>query len=291
MYLDYYRMHEEPFNVTPNPKFLYLSAQHEAALESLCYGVMYRKGFLVLTGEVGTGKSTLCRALINRLEAEAVDVAFLFNPTLSVRGILKSINEDFGNSIGSSEKEDQLEVLNGFLIDRLNKGKNATLVIDEAQNLTTRALEMIRLLSNLETDQKKLLQIVLVGQPELNAYLKQKRLRQLAQRVSIRCELRPLVYEEAQSYILHRLSLVQKQKNIGFQNPSIQFHNNAFHKLYAYTRGYPRVINILCDRILTEAYACRTRIISKDIVCQAWKDIQGTQDRKSLWTKLFSRRE
>lgn len=273
MYLKFYRFKEEPFNLTPNPRFLFLSRQHEIALASLIYGVEYRKGFMVLTGEVGTGKSTVARAFVQRLDKK-VKTAIILNPFLSVLGILKSINNDFGNTVESETVEGQISGLNEFLLRQVKRKKNAVVLIDEAQNLSVESLEMIRLLSNLETDQEKLLQIVLVGQPELDQTLGSSVLRQLNQRISVRCRLKHLTYEETKDYVQHRLLVAREQ---GLMRATVQFEERAFRKVFHITSGFPRMINILCDRALLEACTLRTRFVTKNIVSRAWDDVSGDQ--------------
>ncbi len=279
MYLEYFNLKEDPFNITPNPRFLYLSKQHEVAIASLIYGIKNRKGFMVLTGEVGTGKSTLCREFINRLKKE-IDLAVVLNPLLSVEDLMKVINRDFGNFVKTKSMEGQLEALNQFLLRKMKHGRNAVLLIDESQNLTTQALEMMRLLSNLETDQQKLLQIVLVGQPELEVKLKSNELRQLNQRISIRCKLVALNLLETKIYVYHRLSVVGGQGFASFKKRSLKFEDSAFSYLYKVTNGYPRMINIVCDRSLLGAYSLRTRVVTKEIIRTAFLDVKGVNEIK-----------
>jgi general secretion pathway protein A len=269
MYLQFFDFKEEPFSVTPNPKFLYLAPQHHSALETLKYGIEARKGFLMLTSEIGTGKTTICRALLERVNSKT-DVAVLLNPLMSVPGLIQAINEDFGNKIKILTLEAQLKGLNDFLLSRLKKGRNAVVLVDEAQNLSIKALEMIRLLSNLETNTEKLLQIILVGQPELESKMASYDLRQLAQRITFKCRLGPLDLNETQGYILHRL-------NIAGGAGKLVFHKRVFKKIFKHTGGYPRLLNMLCDRILLEAYARQVRLIDITVVRAAVKDANQTQ--------------
>jgi general secretion pathway protein A len=273
VYLQYFNLREEPFNITPDPRFLFGTEQHEAALESLLYGISNGKGFGMLTGEIGTGKTTVCRALLNRLDANT-DVSVILNPLLSVGGLIRAINDDFGNPIASERVEYQLAGLNKYLLDRADKRKNALVLIDEAQNLSIEALEMTRLLSNLETDRRKLLQIVLVGQPELETTLQSHQLRQLNQRISVRQRLGALSQRQLRDYIYHRISIAGGGGHLTFE-PS------AIAKIHAHTKGFPRLTNILCDRSLLAAYAKRTRRIDKHTVKEAIKDINGKQ--KAWW--------
>lgn len=279
MYSRFFNLREEPFSMTPDPRFLYLSPQHEAAIESLLYGVRQRKGFMTLTGEVGTGKTTICRELINRLDQD-IEIAVILNPLLSVFGLLRAINTDFGNKVKGKTVEEQVDSLHQFLLAQAKKGHNAVVLIDEAQNLSVEALEMVRLLSNLETDTQKLLQIILVGQPELETTLQSHRLRQLNQRISIRHHLGTLNLNETQSYILHRILCAGGEGQINFEN-------RAIRHLHLYSGGFPRLINILCDRSLLEAYARRIRIISKSVVKDAVRDVK-LKPSEPWWRRLFS---
>lgn len=279
MYSRFFNLREEPFSMTPDPRFLFLSAQHEAAIESLLYGIRQRKGFMTLTGEVGTGKTTICRELINRLDAD-IEIAVILNPLLSVYGLMKAINADFGNKVKNGRTvEEQLDGLHQFLLAQAKKGHNAVVLIDEAQNLSVEALEMIRLLSNLETDTQKLLQIILVGQPELETTLQSHRLRPLNQRISIRHHLGTLNLDETRSYILHRMLCAGGEGQVNFEN-------KALNHLYSYSGGFPRLINILCDRSLLEAYARRIRTISKSVVKDAVRDVK-LRPVEPWWRRLF----
>ena len=280
MYLEYFGLNEEPFSMTPDPRFLFWSEQHEVATRSLLYGVEARKGFLLLTGEIGTGKTTLCRALVNRLSAET-RVSVILNPLLSVSGLLKAINQDFGNRVRKKSADEQLSYLSQFLLERVQDGHNAVVLIDEAQNLSIEALETVRLLSNLETDRQKLLQIILVGQPELEQNLQSYALRQLNQRISVRCHLGALSRSDQKYYIYHRLKIAG---NLG----CFEFKNGSLKLIHKYTRGYPRVTNILCDRVLLAAFARRVRVIDKALVAEGIHDLTGGA-RRSLWGRWACR--
>jgi len=257
VYEKFFYLTENPFNITPDPKFLYLSKKHQEALDLLCFGISERKGFLMLSGEVGTGKTTLCRALLDKLDAN-VKSALILNPLLSDTELIRAINEDFGLRVDSSSLKEQVDALNSFLMVKAGEGGNAVVIIDEAQNLSPKALEMIRLLSNLETEKMKLIQIVLVGQPELREKLKLPELRQLNQRIVVRYHLSPLEFEETKAYIFNRLSIAGGQGGI-------KFTSTALKSIHEASCGIPRLINIVCDRILTAAFVSGKRVIDDEI--------------------------
>lgn len=266
MYESFFGFKEKPFNITPDPRFLYLSAQHREALAQLIYGVQERKGFVVLSGGVGTGKTTLVRALLERLD-DNCQVAYLFNPKLSVVSFLKYACQDLGSKIKARSKADYLAKLEDFLIDSFNQGKTTTLIVDEAQNLDPELFEEIRLLTNLETTSQKLLQIFLVGQPELVDLLEQSELRQLKQRISVRYHLLPLSCEETTEYIHTRMSIA------GAKNLDC-FTEGAIREIYEYSRGIPRLINNICDNSLLIGYATETSIIDGKIVRESVADLK-----------------
>lgn len=257
VYEKFFYLKENPFNITPDPKFLYLSKQHQEVLDLLFFGISERKGFLMLSGEVGMGKTTLCRALLDKLNA-SVKSALILNPLLSDAELIKAINEDFGLRVDSSSLKEQVDALNSFLMAKAGEGGNAVVIIDEAQNLNPKTLEMIRLLSNLETEKTKLIQIVLVGQPELREKLKLPELRQLNQRIVVRCHLSPLDFEETRAYIFNRLSIAGGQG-------SIKFTSTALKSIYEASCGIPRLINIVCDRVLTAAFVSGKRVIDDEL--------------------------
>lgn len=274
MYLDFFSFTEQPFNVTPDTRFLYLSPQHEEAIGTLLYGIRERRGFVVLTGEVGTGKTTSIRALMNRIHEqnekgeEEVETALIINPLLSVVEIIQAINKDFGcEKVARESVQSELEVLNNFLLENDRRGRNAAVIIDEAQDLSSESLEMLRLLSNLETESHKLIQLILVGQPELEKKLALSELRQLRQRIQLRYELKPLDQQETQEYIVYRIQKVAPKSCIAFR-PS------ALKKIYEYSSGIPRMINNLCDLTLMAAYTQETHIITKKIVELAFADME-----------------
>lgn len=274
MYLEYFGLQEEPFSMTPDPRFIYWSEQHENAAQSLLYAINHRKGFSVLTGEIGTGKTTLCREVLHRLRDE-VEVSVILNPLLSVSGLLKTINRDFGIAVHTNHVEDQIHALNTFLVSRNEAWRNAIVLIDESQNLSNEALEMVRLLSNLETDNQKLLQIVLVGQPELDELLSQYCLRQLKQRITVRQHLGNLTQDELRGYIAHRLFIAGNKG-------ALRFDDGAIRAVYHYSKGYPRLTNALCDRALLAAYATHSRVVTKRLVAEAIGDLRGPKKR-SWW--------
>ncbi len=261
MYLNFYGLNEKPFNSTPDPRFLYLSPGHREALAQLQYGTQERKGFMVLTGKVGTGKTTVLQALRRRLEGDTA-VSYVFHSTLPFAGILEYVLEDLGITKPEESQARRLIALNNFLIERERAGQNTVLIIDEAQNLDAATLEQIRLLSNFETATSKLLQILLVGQPELKAKLDLPELRQLKQRVGLRCQIPPLTPQETHQYIRNRLRVA------GARDMAL-FDEAAVDRIREYSGGIPRVINILGDHCLLFGYADRKRRIDGQAVNQA----------------------
>jgi general secretion pathway protein A len=279
MYEAFYGLREKPFNLTPDPKFLYLSEKHKEAFAHLLFGIKNRSGFVMVTGEIGTGKTTICRTLLNELD-ENTEVAFIFNPYLSPEELLRKINEDFGIDSKAETVRELIDELNAYLLDRNTKGKNCVLVIDEAQNLTPGVLEQIRLLSNLETETTKLLQIVLIGQPELMQHLSLDELRQLNQRITARYHLHPLERQETLQYIAYRLRVAGGRRRINFTPGAVKV-------IYKHSGGTPRVINAICDRALLIGYTKETREITAAIAKQAWIEIRGEKVRKKKEAKPF----
>ena len=275
MYVAFYGLKEKPFNPTPDPKYLYLTPGHREALAQLLYGLQERKGFILLTGEVGTGKTTLLRALLQRLDGSTA-VAFVFNSALPFDGILEYMLEDFGISNSGGSRAQRFFALNNFLIERRRAGQNAVLILDEAQNLDPPTLEQVRLLSNFETPTEKLLQILLVGQPELEERLRLPELRQLKQRIGLRCRIPPLKPEEIPNYIRTRLRIAGARDLTLFTDPAVA-------RITQYARGVPRVINMLSDHCLLFAYADRKRRIDRDLVDQAIEYLEeGPRPRRSV---------
>lgn len=266
MYEAFFGFSERPFTLTPNTKYLYLSEHHEGVLRTLLYGIENHYGFMMLTGEVGSGKTTTVRALLNLL-ADSVETSVILNPLVSTLDLLKSINHDFDNECGSDfSAQKQIEVLNSYLL-KLNKDqKTAVVIIDEAQNLSFEALEMARMLSNLETESQKLINIILVGQPELETRLATHELKQLAQRIQINLKLAPLNLEQTSDYIVHHL--VKSGDRV-----AASFEPNAIQTIYKSTKGIPRLINSLCDLGLLAAFSQNTHIIDKKIIDRALKEV------------------
>ncbi len=278
MYEAYYGLREKPFNLTPDPKYLYLSEKHKEAFAHLLFGIKNRSGFVMVTGEIGTGKTTICRTLLGQLD-ENTEVAFIFNPYLSPEELLRKINEDFGIATSATSARGLIDELNDYLLDRNARGKNCVLVIDEAQNLTPAVLEQIRLLSNLETETQKLLQIVLIGQPELMQVLSLHELRQLNQRITARYHLQPLSRDETKQYISYRMRVAGARRRI-------YFTAQALKSIFKISGGTPRVINALCDRSLLIGYTKEMRDISPKIVKHAWKEVRGEQPKRKVWPQI-----
>ena len=261
MYLTFYGLAEKPFNATPDPRFLYMTPGHREALAQLLYGVQERKGFIVLVGKVGTGKTTLLHALWQRLKEQSA-MSFVVNSTLPFDGLLEYVLADLGITSAGESRAQRLIALNHFLIKRERDGQNTVLIIDEAQNLDVATLEQIRLLSNFETPTSKLLQILLVGQPELKTRLDLPELRQLKQRVGLRCHIPPLTLEETRAYIRTRLRIAGA-RDLGL------FTDSAVDRISAYAGGIPRLINTVCDHCLLFGYTDQQRRIDRQIVNQA----------------------
>jgi general secretion pathway protein A len=260
--LAFFGLGEPPFNPTPDPRFLHLTPAHQEALAQLLYGVQQRKGFILLTGEVGTGKTTLLQALLERL-GDATAVAFVTNSALDFDGILEYALEDLGIAKpGVVSPAQRLIALQRFLIERQRAGQNAILILDEAQGLDPRTLEQVRLLSNFETTSEKILQILLVGQPELRAKLDLPELRQLKQRIGLRCHIPALAAGEVRHYIRTRLRVA------GARDPAL-FSPEAVTRIAQYSGGIPRLVNVVCDHCLLFAYADQARRIGPEIVGEA----------------------
>lgn len=247
MYQSFYGLSEMPFNITPDPKFLYLSPTHMEALQHLKYGVQQKKGFTLLVGEVGCGKTTLCRRFLNELDHEHYDTALILNPRITETEMLRAILTELGETSLGSGLHDLAAQISRILLARIEHGRDIVLIIDEAQNLSFEVLEQIRLLSNLETDKQKLLQIVLMGQPELQKLLAQDRLRQLRQRILVHYQLKPLTFTDTDHYVRHRLTLAGASGRPFFTSAAMKLIHRA-------SKGIPRVINNLCDKALLAAF-------------------------------------
>lgn len=267
-YLQYYNLKEAPFSITPNPRFLYLSAKHRDALNHLLFGIRERKGFVQLTGEVGAGKTTLCRALLEQLPPERYSTALILNPMLQPDQLLAAIATEFGLDVRNKDRFQILQILNFFLLDEMAKGRDVVLIIDEAQNLTNDLLEQVRLISNLETDDRKLLQIVLMGQPELRDRLNDHSLRQIRQRITVRYHLTPLQLDEVKEYIRHRL-------HVSGANGTPYFSAAAVWRVFKYTKGIPRLVNAVCDKCLLAGFVHQQNSIGFTLAGKAIKELEG----------------
>jgi len=272
MYKQFFGLKERPFHLTPNPTFLYLSKSHEEALAHLTYALSQGDGFVEITGEVGTGKTTLCRVFLANLD-DSTHAAYIFNPKLDATQLLKAINDEFAVDSCADNAKDLIDNLNAFLLQSKSEGKKAILLIDEAQNLTPSVLEQLRLLSNLETTTDKLLQIILVGQPELGVMLDSYELRQLGQRITLSCYLAPLNFTETKEYINHRLHIAASKQTVKFDRVSSKL-------IYKYSQGIPRRINIVCDRVLLTAFGLDSRKITGKITRMALRELSARSTLK-----------
>lgn len=268
MYLPFYGFSETPFNLTPDSKFLFMSHHHQEALAALLFGVQERKGFIALTGEIGCGKTTLCRALLSELDPEKYKTCIVLNSYLTDLELLKTINEELGIDATSNSKKELLDRLNAFLVEEFQQGNNVILIVDESQNLKPETLEQIRMISNLETETAKLIQIMLVGQPELRRTLGLPELEQLNQRIMVRYHITPLETDEVPEYLRHRLSVAQPQVDV-------QFTKKASQLIHHFSRGVPRRINVIADRCLLVGYIQGTFEITDKIVEQAVDELRG----------------
>ncbi len=267
MYKSFFGLKENPFNVNPDPRYLYLTKQIEEALTGLMYGIQTRKGFITLTGEVGTGKTTLVNRLLDWLRQRRTRTAFLFNSRMNTSHLFDFILSEFDIPCETRTKSQQLMKLNQWLLDRYRAGETAVLIVDEAQNLTYPVLEEIRLLTNLETSTEKLLQIVLSGQPELEDKLRLPQLRQLKQRITLRCKTEPLTKEQTHAYINERL-------RIAGTNGEPIFTPESMDTVHMYSLGIPRVVNLLCEHSLINTYAEQERLVTPKIVEDIAREFQ-----------------
>ncbi len=268
MYESFFALKEKPFSLTPNPRFLFLSKTHNEVYAHLIYGIKSRAGFVEVTGEVGTGKTTILRTLLSHLDENKYRVAFIFNPKLTAFELLRNIHLEFEVANDGLNSPDMIHALNEFLMAENEAGRTPILIVDEAQNLSSEVLEQIRLLSNLETEEDKLIQVILVGQPELRHHLNDHSLRQLNQRIAVRYQLRPLNREETRSYILHRL-------NIAGRPDGNVFSPRALNRVFQCSAGIPRKTNLICDRALLTAYSEERGIVSRRDVNQAVAELAG----------------
>ena len=269
MYEDFYGLSEKPFSLTPNPRFVFQSEQYRTAEEALLYGIGQKEGFMLVTGAPGTGKTTLCRDLLEKLNPEQYRVALLFNPFLNGVEMLQALLAEFGlGDATTTSRKELLDRLNTYLLQQLANGRTCIAIFDEAQHLSTEFLEQIRVLSNLETEQEKLIQIILVGQPELLKLIRTPQMAQLDQRVSVRCTLTHLSREETGRYITHRLNVAGSRGRVRFQEKSVRLLHSA-------TGGVPRLINLTADRSLLSAYGEQQRSVSEQHVRQALASLRG----------------
>ncbi|MGA9416143.1 MAG: AAA family ATPase [Terriglobales bacterium] len=268
MYKSFYNLQRNPFEITPDPTFLFPTTRHNEALASLYYGVTYHRGFVVLTGEVGTGKTLILRSLLGLLQRRDVAFALIFNPTLSPLEFIRYIAGDFGLPVAGKAKDELIHVLNGFLLQRHQKRLTTILVVDEAHHLSQEILEEIRLLTNLETSQQKLLQIVLAGQPELDEKLDSHELRQLKQRIALRCHLGPLSSNETKAYMSRRLTIA------GAPAANEIFSGPAIESVFSHSRGIPRLINTICENALLAGYAKHAATITSEIIESVARDLR-----------------
>jgi general secretion pathway protein A len=319
MYENYFQFKEKPFSLTPDPKFLYLSKQYQGALDHMLYGIKQREGFMVIAGDVGTGKTTLCRCLLDRLD-EDVEVALILNPMLSDMDLLRNIVQDLqiepvqlqqpagiiedgstGDDIeieltpetpssidwnrkdhtwtNNASKKELIDALNVFLLNRHEQGRTTVLIVDEAQNLSLDVMEQIRILSNIETEKDKLLQIIFVGQLELNEKLKLPTLKQLNQRISIRYEISPLDMDGTKNYIEHRIMVAGAASRVTFTRSAVK-------EVFSYSKGYPRLINLVCDRALLAAYNQHAETIDRPHIGDAIRSLLG-EENKSYFLSHF----
>jgi len=286
MYAAYFGLKENPFSLSPDARYLFLSEQHRDALNCLIYGIKEKKGFVLISGDIGTGKTTICRSLINSLD-DSVESALIFNTAISDLELLETVLNEYGIDFKGElkTKKNYIDILNEFLLKNFAAGKSAVLLIDEAQNLSHSVLEQIRMLSNLETETEKLIQIILIGQPELNNTLMLPALRQLNERITVRYDLKPLSSPEVREYIQHRLKVAQGPG-------SLKFTNGAYNLIYNFTEGIPRRINALCDRALLIAYTKNISKINRKIVNLAAHDIginyfqKTLNSSKKIWSRL-----
>jgi len=279
MYCDFFGFSEKPFTITPNPQFIYLSEQHREAFAHLLYGIDSHAGFIAMTGEVGTGKTTVLRTLLTQLDPERYRSALIFNPCRSGEQLMASICREFGVTPDERNTYGCLDALNLFLLDQHAAGRTVVLVVDEAQNLTPDVLEQVRMISNLETVHSKLIQIILAGQPELNDVLNRHDLRQLSQRITVRCHLTPMSMRDTAEYIRHRL------KVSGYRVPGL-FSSGAVKRIYRFSRGVPRLVNIVCEQALVMAWTQEKSCVTPAIAARVIEGAGHWPARRSIWQRI-----
>lgn len=279
MYCDFFGFSEKPFTITPNPHFVFLSRIHREAYARLLYGVDSHAGFISLTGEVGTGKTTMLRALLSQLDPDKYSSALIFNPCLSAEQLLAGLCREFAIEPVEKNRSGYLDALNLFLIEQNARGRTVVLVIDEAQNLEPDVLEQVRLISNLETERDKLIQIILAGQPELDDLLKRHDLRQLNQRIAVRCRLAAMDYADTASYVDHRV------RTSGSLLPEI-FSRGALRRIYRFSGGTPRLINVVCEQALVMAWTRDVRTITAAIAAEVVAELTPKGESFGLWSRI-----
>ena len=267
MYLEYLGLRERPFANTADPSFLYLSKRHREALSHMIFGIRERKGFVEITGDIGTGKTTICKTLLRQLDS-STKTALILQPNLSELQLLQAIVQDFGLNPMRTDRFALFNRLNRFLLEQAEQGHNIVLIIDEAQNLSLRVLEQIRMLSNLETDKDKLIQIILVGQPQLRDKLGSPALEQLRQRIGVRYHITPLDLDEVRTYIEHRL-------RVAGSDGALTWLPEALDEVYRCSRGVPRLINLICDRSLLACYVLQVKEIDAAVVRRSYQELEG----------------
>jgi len=281
MYRDFYGLTEKPFTITPNPGFIFLSRSHREAFAHLLYGVDSHAGFIAMTGEVGTGKTTLLRTLLTQLDSDKYRSALIFNTCLSSDQLLASICREFDIEPAEPNRFGYLEALNSFLLEQHLAGSTVVLVIDEAQNMAPDVLEQVRMLSNMETEQDKLIQIILAGQPELNDVLARHDLRQLSQRITVRCSLVPMGLQDTGDYINHRL------KVSGCRIPGL-FSRGAVKRIYRFSQGIPRLINVACEQSLVMAWTQESIPVTPAMVAKVLADVRPFARRFGVIRQFFA---
>ena len=281
MYKEYFGLKEPPFSIAPDPNYLYMSESHREALAHLLYGINSDNGFVLLTGDVGTGKTTVCRCLLQQLP-ENSNIAFILNPKVTVDELLATVCDELGIEYpkGNSSNKVFIDNINAYLLDANSKGRRTVVIVEEAQNLSPEVLEQIRLLTNLETNQRKLLQIIMLGQPELNLLLSRPELRQLKQRITARYHLGPLTKQELAAYVLHRLSVAGVDRKL-FSAPAID-------RLFHLSGGVPRMINLLCDRALLGTYVQGKSLVDLPTLNKAAHEVLGGYSDRRKMKKTFS---